>query len=249
MTDLTDKVALITGGGTGIGRATALLLAREGAHVAVNFSRSEADAERTVEDIVAAGRRGCAIRADVAVEKDVSAMVGEAVDRLGRLDILVNNAATTQMVPLTDLEGMTSDLWDKIMAVNVKGTFYCCREALAELRKQGGCIVNVSSIAGITGQGSSIAYSASKAAVINMTKALAISQAPEVRVNAVAPGVVETRWIKGWEQFTDPHRERTPLQRHATPEDVATTIYGLVINPFVTGQTIVVDGGRTLGTT
>lgn len=248
MTHITDKVALITGGGTGIGRATALLFAREGADVAVNYSRSAAEAESTVAEIAAIGRRGCAIRADVSAENDVAAMVAKVVDAFGRLDILVNNAATTKMIPYTDLDSMASDVWDKIMAVNVKGTFYCCRAAMPALRENGGQIVNVSSIAGLTGQGSCIAYAASKAAVINMTRALAISQAPDVRVNAVAPGVVETRWIKGWEQFTDPHRERTPLQRHAAPEDVAATIYGLVINPFVTGQTVIVDGGRTLGT-
>ncbi len=248
MERLTDQVALITGGGTGIGQATALLLAREGAHVAVNYSRSAAEAESTVEEITALGRQGCAIKADVSSEDDVRSMVAKVVDVFGRLDILVNNAATTEMIPYTDLDGMSGDVWDKIMAVNVKGTFYCCREAIPLLRDNGGRIVNVSSIAGLTGQGSCIAYAASKAAVINMTKAIAISQAPDVRANAVAPGVVETRWIKGWEQFTDPHRERTPLRRHATSEDVATAIYGLVINPFVTGQTVVVDGGRTLGT-
>jgi 3-oxoacyl-[acyl-carrier protein] reductase len=118
------------------------------------------------------------------------------------------------------------------------------------MKKQGrGSIVNVSSVAGFTGLGSCIAYAASKAAVINMTRALAHSCAPEVSVNAVAPGVVETRWIEGWEKFTDPHKTATPMQRHASPHDVAQAIHGLIVNPFVTGETVRVDGGRTLGAT
>ena len=250
MQDLTNNVALITGGGTGIGRATALLLASQGAHIAVNFSQSENEAQQTVVEIQELGRRAIAIRADVSDETAVAKMIQQIGEEFGRLDILVNNAATTEMVPYTDLDKMTAELWDRIMAVNVKGTFFCCRDAMPWLKADGGGqIVNVSSIAGLTGLGSSIAYAASKAAVINMTKALAVSQAPEVRVNAVAPGVVETRWVKGWEKFTDPHRERTPMQRHAQPEDIATTILGLVVNPFITGQTITIDGGRTLGMT
>jgi 3-oxoacyl-[acyl-carrier protein] reductase len=162
----------------------------------------------------------------------------------------VNNAATTQFVAYTDLDGMSSDIWDRIFAVNVKGVFFCCREAIKRMKRQGkGSIVSVSSIAGMTGLGSSIAYAASKAAIINMTRGLAASCAPEISVNAVAPGVVETRWIEGWEEFTDPHKDATPMKRHATPHDVALAIYGLILNPFTTGETIRVDGGRTLGAT
>lgn len=250
MQDITKNVALITGGGTGIGRATALLLASQGANIAVNFNRSENEAQQTVVEIQELGRRAVAIRADVSDEVAVGKMIQQVGEEFGRLDVLVNNAATTEMVPYTDLDKMTAELWDRIMAVNVKGTFFCCRDAMPWLRANGdGQIVNVSSIAGLTGLGSSIAYAASKAAVINMTRALAASQAPDVRVNAVAPGVVETRWVQGWEKYTDPHRERTPMKRHAQPDDIATTILGLVLNPFITGQTITIDGGRTLGAT
>jgi 3-oxoacyl-[acyl-carrier protein] reductase len=130
---------------------------------------------------------------------------------------------------------------------NLKGAFFCCRAVIPVMRsRDGGQIVNVSSISGFTGQGSCIAYAASKAALINMTRALAVSQAPHIRVNAVAPGVVETRWISGMENFTDQHRRATPLKRVAYPEDVAIAIFGLVINEFITGHTVVVDGGRML---
>lgn len=247
---LKDKIALVTGGGTGIGKATALLLAREGCDVAVNYSRSKAEADATVAEIEKLGRRGIAIQADISDEQAVTAMFAKIDETFGRIDILVNNAATTYFVPYTDLDGMKSEIWDNIFSVNVKGVFFCCREAIKRMKQQGnGSVVSVSSIAGMTGLGSSIAYAASKAAVINMTRGLAASCAPEVSVNAVAPGVVETRWIEGWEKFTDPHKDATPMKRHAQPEDVALAIFGLILNPFTTGETIRVDGGRTLGAT
>lgn len=247
---LKDKVALVTGGGTGIGKATSLLLASEGCDLIVNYSRSKAEADETVAEIQKLGRKAIAVQADISDEAAVNEMFQKIDVEFGRIDILVNNAATTHFVPYTDLDGMTGEIFDRIFGVNVKGVFVCCREAIKRMKQQGnGSIVSVSSIAGMTGLGSSIAYAASKAAVINMTRGLAASCAPEVSVNAVAPGVVETRWIKGWEEFTDPHREATPMKRHATPNDVATAIYGLILNPFTTGETIRVDGGRSLGTT
>lgn len=247
MEKLTGKVALVTGGGTGIGKETSLLLAKEGVDIAVNYSRSKAEAEQTASDIAKLGQKGIAICADVSNDKSVRKMVNEVVVNLGRLDILVNNAGTTQFIPIDDLEGMTEKIWDEILAVNLKGTFFCCRAAIPHMRMAGGGhIVNVSSVAAFTGQGSSIAYSASKAAMINLGRSLAVSQGPDIRVNTVAPGVVQTRWIKGWEKFTDRHREAAPLKRHATPQDVAHGILGLITNGFITGHTLVVDGGRTL---
>lgn len=247
---LEGRIALVTGGGTGIGKATSLLLAREGCDVAVNYSKSKSDAEATVAEIQALGRRAVAIQADVGNESQIVAMFEQLDRELGTVDILINNAATTHFVPYPDLDGMTGEIWDDIFAVNVKGLFFCCREAIKRMKSAGrGSIVSVSSIAGMTGLGSSIAYAASKAAVINITRGLAASSAPEVSVNAVAPGVVETRWIEGWEKFTDPHRDATPMKRHAQPEDVALAIFGLILNPFTTGETIRVDGGRTLGGT
>ena len=250
MMDLQGKVALVTGGGTGVGRATSLLLASKGCDIVVNYSRSEDEAAATAAEVKKLGQRAIAIRTDIADETAVQSMF-EAIDQeFEALDILVNNAAITRFVPYDDLDGLKSEMWDDIFAVNVKGTYYCCREAIKRMKPRGsGSIVSVSSISGLNGMGSSIAYAASKASVICMTRSLAISGAPEVSVNAVAPGVIETRWIEGWEAFTDPHRDATPLKRHASAQDVAMSIYGLIINPFMTGQTITVDGGRTLGAT
>ncbi len=241
------KVALVTGGGTGIGRSTALLFAEEGADVAVNYSRSQEDAEKTAGDIRGKGRKSIAVCADVSDDSAVREMVNQVVQELGRLDILVNNAGTTRFVPLANLEELSDDDWDHIFDVNVKGTFYCSRAAIPRMKESGGGeIVNVASIAGMTGQGSSIAYAASKAAVISLTKSLAISQAPEVRVNSVSPGIVGTRWVKGQEEFMTMHREATPLNRVSSPDDIAVSIFGLVMSTFVTGENVVVDGGRTL---
>ena len=247
MGKLDGKVALITGGGTGIGRSTALLLAGEGADIAVNYSRSKDDAEKTVADVEALGRKAVAVQANVSEDSSCREMVDKVVSELGRLDILVNNAGTTRMVPLDDLEGLTEEDWDSIMDVNVKGTFFCSRAAIPKMKEAGGGrIVNTASIAGTTGQGSSIAYSASKAAIICMTQSMAVSQAPEIQVNAVSPGLVETRWVKGWEENNAKHAMGTPMRRNATADDVAEAIVGLILSPFVTGQNLVVDGGRSL---
>ena len=247
MGKLDGKVALITGGGTGIGRATALLLAEHGANVAVNYSRSKDDAEQTVADVEATGRKAIAVQANSSADASCRTMVDTVVGALGRLDILVNNAGTTRMVPLDDLEGLTEDDWDAIIGVNVKGTFFCCRAAIPKMKEVGGGqIVNTASIAGTTGQGSSIAYSTSKAGIICMTQSLAVSQAPDIQVNAVSPGLVETRWVKGWEENNAIHAKGTPMRRNAMAEDVAEAIVGLVLSPFVTGQNLVVDGGRSL---
>ncbi len=243
---LDGKVALVTGGGTGIGRATSLLLASEGADVAVNYSRSRLEAEATVADVHDLGRNSIAVCADVAVESAVLEMVDRVAEELGRLDILVNNAGTTVFVPLADLEALTDEAWDPVFDVNVKGAFYCARAAISKMPETGGQIVNVASIAGTSGQGSSIAYCASKAALISLTKSLAISQAPRIRTNAVAPGVVNTRWVKGWDEFVRANRESTPLKRVAEPHDIANAILSLIINEYVTGHVMVVDGGKTI---
>lgn len=247
MNDFSDQVILVTGGGTGIGRATCLLFAEQGADVVVNYSRSIKEAEQVVADVEKLGRRAVAIRADISDASAVNAMFAETKKTFGRLDYLVNNAATTRMVPAKQLDDLTDEIWNEILNVNVKGTFYCCRAGVPLLRESGGgLIVNVSSISAMTGLGSSIAYSASKAAISNMTKAIARAEGPDIRVNAVAPGVVMTRWVEGWETFIEPHRVQTPLQRLAEPEDVAKAIYGLAVSDFVTGHTVVVDGGRML---
>jgi 3-oxoacyl-[acyl-carrier protein] reductase len=239
------KVALVTGGGTGIGRATALLLAERGADVAVNYSRSDAEARDTVDALSRLGRRAIAIRADVSDDAQVRRMVTEVVERLGRLDVLVNNAGWTRQIDLKDLEAVDDATWERTLAVNVKGSFYCIRAAAPHLKADGdGVIVNVSSLAGLMGQGSSLPYTVSKAALNRLTRALTRVLAPEVRINAVAPGVVDTRWVAKMESFVRSGRMQTPLRRIARPEDVAEVIVAIVADMgFVTGQIIPVDGG------
>lgn len=241
---LKGKIALITGGGTGIGRAIALRLAMEKTNIAINYSRSEKDAQETKKEVEAYGVTCKIYKADVSSNEEIKGMITQVTQDFGRLDILVNNAGMTHFVNHDDLEGMKEEFWDDIWAVNVKGLFFCCRAAASELKKTKGVIINIASIAGLTGLGSSIAYSASKAAAISVTKSLARVLAPEVRVNSVAPGVVRTRWIEGQEEHIEHLAGNTPMQRVAVPEDVAELVYGMIAHAgFVTGQTVVVDGG------
>ncbi len=247
MGKLEGKVALVTGGGTGIGRATALAFSREGIDVAVNYSRSKAEAEATAAEIEGLGRKAMAVCADVSDDAAVRNMVDQVATELGRLDILVNNAGWTKYVPMEDLEGLNDDAWDRCFDVNVKGTFHCSRAAVPKMKANGaGQIVNIASIAGLIGRGSSMAYAASKAAVISLTKSLAIVLAPEIRVNAILPGVVDTRWMVGMELFMEANVQATPLKKGAQPEDVAEVVMGVVRSDMMTGQNLVVDGGRTL---
>ncbi|MDQ7095057.1 glucose 1-dehydrogenase [Desulfosporosinus sp. PR] len=242
---LQGKIALITGGGTGIGRAIALILAKSGVDVALNYSRSEAEAAKTCAEVQGLGVRCLIYKADISKDAEVRSMVDKVTADFGKLDILVNNAGMTHFVDHADLEGLKEEYWDDIMGVNVKGTFFCSRAAAPELKKTRGCIVNMASIAGLTGLGSSIAYSASKAALISLNKSLARVLAPEVRVNAVAPGIVQTRWVEGKDEHIAHLAAGTPLGRVATPEDIAEVVYSLIAHAgFVTGQTIVVDGGN-----
>jgi 3-oxoacyl-[acyl-carrier protein] reductase len=241
------KVALITGGGTGIGRAVALQLAARGIDIAVNYSRSAQEARETAAEAQKLGIEALALQADVADDAQVRNMIETTVQHFGRLDYLVNSAGTTRFVAAGDLEGLTGEYWDDIMAVNVKGVFFACRAAAPHLKKTGGAIVTVTSIAGFTGKGSSIAYAASKAAAISLTKSLAQILAPEIRVNSVAPGIVLTRWVAGREDHVARLGADTPLGRVCGPEDVADVIVPLLLTAgMVTGQTIIVDGGAIL---
>ena len=241
---LANKVAVITGGGTGIGRACALRLAREGAQVAINYSRSKAEAEATQQDIEALGRDAMVYCASVTDDDAVRAMMQATADRFGRIDVLINNAGMTHFVDLEDLEGLKDAYWFEIMDVNVVGLFRCARAAAPALKASKGCIVNIASVAGVTGMGSSIAYAASKAAAISVTKSLARVLAPEVRVNGIAPGVVLTRWVDDHLDHVQKYGDATPLGRVATPEDVAEVAYSFIANAgLVTGQTLMVDGG------
>ena len=245
---LKGRTALVTGGGTGIGRAIALRLAREGINIVVNYSRSENEALEVEQTIVGMGVEAAAHKADVSNDSQVREMVAETLARFGRLDILINCAGTTNFVPLEDLEGLKEEYWDRAMNVNAKGIFFCCRAAAEELKKRRGHIVNITSTAGLNGRGSSLAYAASKAAAISVTKSLALVLAPEVRVNSIAPGIVGTRWwVEGQEENFRRGCEGTLLEEIATPEYIADTVYALIAHTHVvTGQNIVIDGGKNI---
>ncbi len=248
MGKLSGRVAVVTGGGTGIGRATAIALAREGADVAVNYSRSEEQAFETLEEIEELGRKGIVVQADVSQLGAVESMFDRVRRELGLVDILINSAGRTYFVPYDRLEDVTEEVWETIFAVNVKGTFFCCRAAAGQMAQKGsGVIINIASSSGMTGQGSSVPYAASKGALLTLTKALARALAPEVRVIAISPGVVETRWVDGQEDFVRRSIETTPLGRNATADDVAEVALALIVSAgFVTGTNIVVDGGRAI---
>jgi 3-oxoacyl-[acyl-carrier protein] reductase len=241
------KVALVTGSATGAGRAIALRFARRGFAVAVNYSRSEADANETFAQVRALGVPAILCKATVADDDQARAMVERCRLELGGLDVLVNNAGMTHFIPHIDLDAVTDAVWDEIFQVNLKGAFYASRAAMPLLKERAGCIVNISSVAGLQGHGSSIPYSASKAAMNCMTQSLARAFAPDVRVNAVAPGPILTRWLKGHEEHVDKAIAQTPMRRAATPDDVADVVEFLALGTgLMTGQVVVVDGGRTM---
>lgn len=245
--ELAGRAALITGGGTGTGRAVALELARRGCHVAVNYSKSRREAEDTAAEIDALGVKGLAVQADVGDDTAVRRMVEEVSKKFGRLDVLVNSAGATAFVPHADLEALSDADWDRILNTNLKGAFYAIRAALPWLRQDNGVVVNVSSIAGVYAIGSSVAYCASKAALNNMTVALARALAPGVRINAVAPGFIDTRWWKefpAYELMKNIAVGQTLVGKACQPEDIAATVVHLVTADFVTGQVWVIDGGH-----
>ena len=245
---LNGKVAVITGGGTGIGKASALLLAQEGANVVVNYSRSEKEASETVAEIEKLGVKAKAVKADVSDREQAELLIDEAKKAFGRVDVLVNSAGRTRFIPYAQLDDLSDEVWNEIMQLNLMGAFYTSRAAARLMTAQGdGSIVNVASIAGFGTNASSIPYAVSKGAMITLTKTMARALAPKVRVNAVAPGVVETRWVGDNEDFKAQGRAATPLGRNAQAEDVARAVkYFAVDATFVTGQVHNIDGGRVI---
>jgi NAD(P)-dependent dehydrogenase (short-subunit alcohol dehydrogenase family) len=250
--ELAGTVAIVTGGGTGIGKAVSESLGRAGARaVAVNYARSQKEAEETARELSRWDCEGVAFRADVSDEGQVKQMVAEVVERFGRLDVLVNNAGTTRYV-FMDLDLQTDELWDEIVGTNLKGMLYCTRAAAPHLKKARGAIVNIASVAGHRAGGSSLTYGVSKAGVIQLTRACASTLAPEVRVNSVSPGQVATRWAREkmnpqWaEEIEARVAQTTPLHDVARPEHVAQAVMAFLSMDFVTGQDLIVDGGKTI---
>ncbi len=251
--DVSGGTAIVTGSATGMGRSTALMLAELGCNVVVNYTKSEQEARDTAAAVEQRGAKALLVQADISSDTDCRRMVQETLDRFGRLDALVNNAGTTVFVAHRDLEELTDEMWDRILAVNVKGTFLMSRAAAPALRAAGrAAIVNVSSIAGVRGTGSSIPYAASKAAIINLTMSLARVLAPEVRVNCVAPGFIDTRWLATgygdrFATIKENVRQSTPLRDAGQPEHMAQAVVSLITGmDWVTGETIMVDGGSHL---
>ncbi len=237
------KVALVTGSSSGIGASTARMLAAAGAVVVVNSSTSVDAGEALAAELPGASY----VQGDIADNEQAEALVSTTVERHGRLDILVNNAGTTAVIPHPDLTAATPDVWRRIFGVNVIGTWQVTVAAVPHLKRSGdGCIVNVSSLAGHRAVGSSIPYAASKAALSHMTILLANVLGPEIRVNAVAPGLVDTPWTADWDDVRAFVRAQAPLGRSGTADDIAAVILSLVGARYVTGEVVQVDGGMHL---
>jgi 3-oxoacyl-[acyl-carrier protein] reductase len=242
---LLNKVALVTGGATGIGRAVCQRFAAEGARVVVNYAHSGDAARQVAAGIVERGGDAVALQADVAKDAEVRSLMRQTELRYGGLDILVNNAGWSKRTPHHLLEELTDEIWDRTLNTNLRGAFYCMRAAAPLLRRQtGASIVNVASVAPYTGDGSTIVYAASKAGLLSMTKSFARVMAPDVRVNAVAPGLVHTRFA-GWPPETfETGAQQSPLRRISTVEEVAAAVLFLAAEATsMTGETIRVDAG------
>ncbi len=255
--DLTGKVAIVTGSATGIGAAVAQAFARRGANVVVNYTKSKAEAEVTASAVRAAGAQARLVQGDVALDADCVKLAGAAMEAWGRIDFLVNNAGTTKFVTdHADLGALSAEDFAQLYAVNVIGPFQMIRACLEPLRahKQGS-VVNVSSIAGVAGIGSSVAYAASKGALNTMTYSLARALAPQVRVNAVCPGFVDSNWFakefgkEAAERIADSQGKKNPLQRLADGAEIAKSVMFLAgpESANITGETLLTDGGIHLG--
>ena len=243
MTDLTGRVAVVTGSSSGIGAAIAGTFAERGARVVVNSVSSVAEGQELAAKLPGATY----VQADVADPVQAKHLIDATVEQHGRLDILVNNAGTTTVIPHHDLDAATTEIWERILAVNVLGTWNVTQAAVPHLRATGdGVILNITSVAGVRPMGSSIPYAVSKAAVNHLTTLLANALGPEIRVHAVAPGLIDTPWTADWDIERDAVRQSAPLRRSGTPDDVADACVGLVGARYATGQVLVVDGGLAL---
>ncbi|MDA1075146.1 MAG: SDR family NAD(P)-dependent oxidoreductase [Proteobacteria bacterium] len=255
--DLQDSVVIVTGSSSGVGAACARQVAERGAHVVINYSSNEAGARETQTACQAYGVETVIVQADVSLDADCRRLVGAAEEKWGRLDGLVNNAGTTKFCPHNDLEGLSKQDFFDIYGVNTVGVFQMTRAA-APLMKRGGMgsIVNVASIAGVMGVGSSIAYAASKGALITMGLSLARVLGPEIRVNTVCPGFIQGEWLakgmgrENYERSKAHLEQTTPLRLTTTPDTIAESIlFFLASASVVTGETLILDGGHHLNQT
>jgi len=238
---MTQQVALVTGSSSGIGAQVARRLAADGCAVVVHSRSSVAAGQAVATEI-----GGTYLQADLGDEGAARGLVEGVLARHGRLDVLVNNAGTTQVIAHPDLAAATPEIWRRLYDLNVIAPFVLVTAAEHALREAQGCVVNVSSLAGVRPTGSSIPYAASKAALNHTTRLLAKALGPAVRVNAVAPGLVDTPWTQDWDEVRSLVQSMAPLRRSATPDDVAEVVLGLIRSTYVTGEVVVVDGGLGL---
>ncbi|GAB5343224.1 SDR family NAD(P)-dependent oxidoreductase [Pseudomonas fluorescens] len=241
------RVALVTGSTSGIGAAIARVLSRAG-YAVVLHSRNSADTGRAM---VAEMKQAIYVQADLAFEADRVRLVNEAIAAWGQLDVLVNNAGISRAIPHGDLASASSTVWHELNEVNVVAPFHLVALAESALRdaarnRRAGCVVNISSHAGIRPKGASIPYAVSKAALNRMTRLLAVSLGPEIRVNAVAPGLVDTPLTAEWGDAKELWRTRAPMRRAATPDDIAKAVVMLVESDYLTGEILLSDGGLNL---
>lgn len=244
VTDLQNKVVLITGSSSGIGESIARFADASGASVVVNSSSSVAEGEAVAKSL----RSAIYVQGDITSAADAKRLVDETLRHFGRLDVLINNAGRTKVIPHHDLDSATTDVFREIFEVNVFGTWEMTMAAMDALKQAQGAIVNVTSIAGIRPTGSSIPYAASKAALNHLTVLLAKVVGPDVTVNAVAPGLVDTPWTESWVDLKNAVSHIAPMRRTATPEDVAKAVLDVATSRYITGQVVVVDGGLTIAT-
>ena len=240
--DFTGQVVLVTGSSSGIGAAIARAAALQGARVVVNSRSSVEEGKALAAEIEGA----VYLQADVSDEAQAKGLISHTVGELGRLDHLVNNAGTTRVIPHDDFDALTDDVWRRILDVNLMGTFYMSRAALPHLEQTGGSIVNVTSLAGVRQGGSCIPYAVSKAALNHLTRLMANQVGPEVRINAVAPGLIATPWTDDWDEAHERVSSFAPLKRSGTPEDIAAATLGLMASPYSTGVVLLADGGLNL---
>ncbi len=242
--------ALVTGGASGIGLGTAKLLARAGAKVAINHLPDDPRGAEEIAKLKAEGLDVIAAPAQVGVAGETEQMVADAIRNLGGLDLLFNNAGTPGVkatVPVTRLDLVTDELWEKLLSTNLMGVFRCTKAAAEALKASKGAVVNTASIASFKGPGSSMAYGATKAGIMNLTQSFAKALAPHVRVNAIAPGAVDSPWIEWTPEQKKSHLEMSLLKRIGAPEDYGDVVLFLAFgNETVTGQTLIVDAGMTL---